>query len=83
MLQKALSKGHKIILVINKVDRPECSDGKRIQEVVNATFDLFLELGASEEQADFPIVYAAARQGWCTTNFDEIPAYLKKRKPDP
>jgi len=80
VLQKALSKGHKIILVINKVDRPECSDGKRIQEVVNATFDLFLELGASEEQADFPIVYAAARQGWCTTNFDEIPAYLKKEK---
>ncbi len=80
VLQKALSKGHKIILVINKVDRPECSDGKRIQEVVNATFDLFLELGASEEQADFPIVYAAARQGWCTTNFDDIPAYLKKEK---
>jgi GTP-binding protein len=80
VLQKALSKGHKIILVINKVDRPECSDGKRIQEVVNSTFDLFLELGASEEQADFPIVYAAARQGWCTTNFDEIPAYLKKEK---
>ena len=80
VLQKALSKGHKIILVINKVDRPECSDGKRIQEVVNATFDLFLELGANEEQADFPIVYAAARQGWCTTNFDDIPAYLKKEK---
>jgi len=80
VLQKALSKGHKIILVINKVDRPECADGKRIQEVVNATFDLFLELGANEEQADFPIVYAAARQGWCTTNFDEIPAYLSKEK---
>jgi GTP-binding protein len=80
VLQKALSKGHKIILVINKVDRPECSDGRRIQEVVNATFDLFLELGANEEQADFPIVYAAARQGWCTTNFDDIPAYLKKEK---
>ncbi len=80
VLQKALSKGHKIILVINKVDRPECSDGKRIQEVVNATFDLFLELGANEEQADFPIVYAAARQGWCTTHFDEIPAYLAKEK---
>lgn len=39
-----------------------------------------LELGANEEQADFPIVYAAARQGWCTTNFDDIPAYLKKEK---
>ena len=80
VLQKALSKGHKIILVINKVDRPECSDGRRIHEVVNATFDLFLELGANEDQADFPIVYAAARQGWCTTEFDDIPAYLKKEK---
>jgi GTP-binding protein len=80
VLQKALSKGHKIILVINKVDRPECADGRRIQEVVNSTFDLFLELGANEEQADFPIVYAAARQGWCTTNFDEIPLYLRKEK---
>ncbi len=80
VLQKALSKGHKVILVINKVDRPECADGKRIREVVNATFDLFLELGANEEQADFPIVYAAARQGWCTTDFDEIPAYLSREK---
>ena len=80
VLQKALSKGHKIILVINKVDRPECVGGGRIQEVVNAAFDLFLELGATEDQADFPIVYAAARQGWCTTNFDDIPKYLSKEK---
>ncbi len=80
VLQKALSKGHKIILVINKVDRPECSDGRRIHEVVNATFDLFLELGANEEQADFPIIYAAARHGWCTPNFDDIWPLLKKEK---
>jgi GTP-binding protein len=80
VLQKALAMGHKIILVINKVDRPECSDGSRIHEVVNATFDLFLELGANEEQADFPIVYAAARQGWCTTNFDDIKPLLAKEK---
>ncbi|MBS1958189.1 MAG: translational GTPase TypA [Bdellovibrionales bacterium] len=80
VLQKALAKGHKIILVINKVDRPECSDGRRIKEVVNSAFDLFLELGATEEQADFPIVYATARQGWCTTNFDEIRDYLDKKK---
>lgn len=76
VLQKALSKGHKIILVINKVDRPDA----RTQEVVNAAFDLFLELGASEDQCDFPIVYAAARHGWCTTNFDDVPALLDKTK---
>ncbi len=80
VLQKALTMGHKIILVINKVDRPECADGSRIHEVVNATFDLFLELGANEEQADFPIVYAAARHGWATTDFDEIQPLLKKEK---
>ena len=80
VLQKALAKGHKIILVINKVDRPECADGLRIHEVVNATFDLFLELGANEEQADFPIVYAAARLGWATTEFDEIRPLLDKQK---
>ncbi len=80
VLQKALAKGHKIILVINKVDRPECSDGTRIHEVVNAAFDLFLELGANEDQCDFPIVYAAARHGWCTTNFDDIKPLLAKEK---
>jgi GTP-binding protein len=80
VLQKALKKGHKIILVINKVDRPECAGGGRIKEVENATFDLFLELGASEEQCDFPIVYACARQGWCTTEFDDIPKYMSKEK---
>ncbi len=76
VLQKALAKGHKIILVINKVDRPD----SRVQEVVNAAFDLFVELGANEDQADFPIVYAAARQGWCTTEYDDIPKYLSKEK---
>src|SRR6185503_15418596 len=44
VLQKALRAGHKIILVINKVDRPECTGGQRIHEVVNQTFDLFMEL---------------------------------------
>ncbi|MDB5039045.1 MAG: GTP-binding protein TypA [Bacteriovoracaceae bacterium] len=80
VLQKALARGHRVILVINKVDRPECRDSKRIKEVVNLTFDLFVELGATEEQADFPIVYACAREGWCTLNFDEIPALISKEK---
>lgn len=80
VLQKALARGHRIILVINKVDRPECRDGHRIKEVVNQTFDLFIDLGASEEQADFPIVYACAREGWCTTDMDEVPALIAKEK---
>jgi GTP-binding protein len=48
--------------------------------VVNQAFDLFIDLGASEEQAQFPIVYACARQGWCTTDFKEVPQYLSGEK---
>lgn len=80
VLQKALERGHRVILCVNKVDRPECRDGLRTKEVVNQTFDLFIDLGASEEQADFPIVYACARQGWCTTNPDEVPALVSGEK---
>jgi len=72
VLRKALSQGLKVILVINKVDRPDA----RTEEVVNQAFDLFVELGASDAQADFPIVYACARQGWCTLNYDEVPGLL-------
>ncbi|MGK5083145.1 translational GTPase TypA [Bdellovibrionota bacterium FG-1] len=68
VLQKALRQGLKVILVINKVDRPDA----RVQEVVNQAFDLFIELGASSKQADFPIIYACARQGWCTLDFDQV-----------
>jgi GTP-binding protein len=76
VLQKALSKGHKIILVINKVDRPECVGTSRVQEVVDQTFNLFVDLGASDEQADFPIIYACARHGWCTKDWDEVPKLI-------
>lgn len=76
VLQKALQKNLKIILVINKVDRPECRDGIRTQEVVNQVFDLFIELHANEEQANFPILYAVARDGWCTTEAEKVPLLL-------
>ena len=54
VLKKALEKGHRVIVVINKIDRRDA----RADEVLDATFDLFIELGATDEQADFPIVYA-------------------------
>jgi GTP-binding protein len=76
VLKKALAQGLKVILVINKVDRPDA----RIDEVVNHAFDLFIDLGASEEQADFPIIYTCARQGWCTPNRDEVDGYLDGSK---
>ena len=59
VLRKALELGKVPVVVINKVDRP----GARPYEVVDETLDLFIELGASEEQLDFPIVYASARNG--------------------
>jgi GTP-binding protein len=58
--RKALALGLKPIVVVNKVDRP----GARADWVVNATFDLFDKLGASEEQLDFPVVYASALNGY-------------------
>ena len=58
VLQKALELNHQVIVVINKVDR-KLADTER---VLNDTFDLFIELGASEEQASFPVVYAIATE---------------------
>lgn len=58
VLQKALELNHKVIVVINKVDR-KLADS---EQVLNDTFDLFIELGASDEQASFPVVYAIATQ---------------------
>ena len=72
VLQKALRQGLRVILVINKVDRPDA----RTEEVVNGAFDLFVDLGANETQLEFPIVYACARQGWCTLNEKEVPGLL-------
>lgn len=76
VLQKALAQGLKVILVINKVDRPDA----RTEEVVNQAFDLFIDLGASESQASFPIIYACARQGWCTLNYNDLPGLLSGEK---
>ena len=59
VLKKALSMGHKATVVINKVDRKDAEPAR----VLNETFDLFIELGATEEQADFPVVYAQATAG--------------------
>ncbi len=47
-----------------------------VQQCVDKAFDLFVDLGASDEQCDFPIVYACARQGWCTSNYDQIPGLI-------
>jgi GTP-binding protein len=60
--RKALALGHKAIIVVNKIDRP----GSRPGWVVDHTFDLFDKLGATDEQLDFPVLYASALQGWAS-----------------
>ena len=66
--KKALALGLKPIVVINKVDRP----GAREDYVINATFDLFDKLGATEAQLDFPVIFASGLNGWATLAKGEI-----------
>ncbi len=67
VLKKSLELHLKPILVVNKIDRP----GARPQEVVNMAFDLFCELNATEEQLDFPIVFASGKDGIAKIDLDE------------
>jgi GTP-binding protein len=69
VLKKALEMGHKAIVVINKMDRKDADP----ERAVNLTFDLFIELGASDEQADFPIIYCNAITQQAGTTFDLEP----------
>ena len=88
--RKALGLGLKPIVVINKVDRP----GARPDWVINATFDLFDKLGATEEQLDFPVIYASGLNGYAGLDesvrsgdmrplFDAILKYVPVRDADP
>ncbi|PKO56039.1 MAG: translational GTPase TypA, partial [Betaproteobacteria bacterium HGW-Betaproteobacteria-19] len=65
--RKALALGLKPIVVVNKIDRP----GARIDWVVNHTFDLFDKLGATDEQLDFPVIYASGLNGFAVENVDD------------
>ncbi|MEJ2685223.1 MAG: translational GTPase TypA [Candidatus Sulfobium sp.] len=67
VLQKALELNLPPILVINKIDRPDA----RIQEVLNEVYDLFIDLGATEEQIDFPVAYTNAKLGTAQTSLEE------------
>jgi len=66
VLNKALKLGLKPIVVINKVDRSDA----RADEVINEVFDLFAALDATDEQLDFPIIYASGRSGWAAKSLD-------------
>ena len=67
VLKKALELKLKPIVVINKIDKPDA----RPEEVIDEVFDLFVELGANDEQLDFPIIYASARNGFARYNVED------------
>ncbi len=91
VLQKALELNLKPIVVINKVDKPNC----RPEEVHDAVFELFFNLDATEEQLDFPTLYGSSKQGWFNTSLtptdnifplldailEKVPAPLQKEGP--
>jgi GTP-binding protein len=87
VLRKALGLGLLPIVIINKIDRSDA----RPQEVLNLVFDLMIELGASDEQLDFPILYASGRAGYVRTSLDDsnddcrplFDAILKRIPPPP
>jgi GTP-binding protein len=67
VLQKALQIGLKAIVVINKVDKPNC----RPEEVHDNVFDLFFNLDATEEQLNFPTIFGSSKQGWMSTDYNK------------
>ncbi|HHW46427.1 MAG TPA: translational GTPase TypA [Clostridiales bacterium] len=67
VLKKALDLGKKPVVVVNKIDRPAA----RPEEVVDQVLDLFIDLGADEEQLEFPVVYTSAREGYASLNPNE------------
>ncbi len=91
VLKQALKMGHKVIVVVNKIDKADA----RIEHVINKTFDLFLDLGADEETAYFPTIYASGKQGLAgltpdlstmtdiTPVFDAIMKYIPAPSGDP
>jgi len=67
VLRKALEQGLKPIVVINKIDRPD----QRVEDVYDEVLELFMELGADDDQLDFPVIYAAARAGIAKMNMED------------
>ena len=73
VLKKALGLGKKPLVVLNKIDRP----GARPEEVVDEVLDLFIELGADEDQLEFPVIYASARDGYASDDYHEPGSDMK------
>ncbi len=73
VLQKALELGHRVIVVINKIDRPD----QRIYEVIDEVLELLIELDATDEQLDSPMLFCSARQGICSVTPEDLGTDLR------
>ena len=73
VLKKALGLGKKVVVVVNKIDRPMA----RPLEVIDEVLDLFIELGADDDQLEFPVVYASGRDGYASLSPDEVGTDLR------
>ena len=73
VLEKALALNHKVIVVVNKIDRKDA----RVKEVIDEVLDLLLDLDANEEQLDSPFVFCSARQGICSLDMDTVGTDMK------
>jgi GTP-binding protein len=73
VLKKAFENGLRALVMINKIDRPDA----RAPEVLDEVFDLFVELGAHDEQLDFPVVYGSGRDGYAMDELDDEPTDLE------
>ncbi|AEC08486.1 elongation factor family protein [Arabidopsis thaliana] len=81
VLAKALKYGLRPILLLNKVDRPSVTE-ERCDEVESLVFDLFANCGATEEQLDFPVLYASAKEGWASSTYTKDPPVDAKNMAD-
>ncbi len=76
VLKKALELGLKAIVVINKIDKPDA----QVEETTNKTFDLFVKLNATDEQLDFPIIYASGVRGLADTDLENLKSSISNQK---
>ncbi len=80
VLSKAIAHGHRIIVVLNKIDRKDLIGTNRIAETLDQIFALFIDLGASEAQTEFPVLYACAKFGMVAYDQDTVMGWLEREE---
>jgi GTP-binding protein len=80
VLSKAISHGHRILVVLNKIDRRDLIGTNRVAETLDQIFSLFIDLGASEQQSEFPVLYACAKFGMVSNSQEQVMEWLKNEE---